>query len=166
MFQFSPQLCAYNVLSAYTQFEDHLGRMREVFSAWLEQAQPSAIAATGQRAVNRIVLPAASHDPEGFFHVSPRLPPSPRHRQFALQVLFETFEDGEVVLNLAHRGEGGDEKSGATYYLDIYARSTSAVPPLAQALTEWQVRAHSHVRNAFQNAVTERCKLLFRGEAP
>jgi uncharacterized protein (TIGR04255 family) len=166
MFQFSPQLCAYNVLSpAYTQFENHVGRAREVFSAWLEEAQPTAIAATGQRAINRIVLPVASNDPAEFFEVSPRLPLSPKHRQFAFQVLFETFEDGEVVLNLAHRGEGGDEQAGAVYYLDISARSTSTVPPIAERLAGWQTRAHRYVREAFQNALTERCKQLFRGAA-
>ena len=70
------------------------------------------------------------------------------------------FPDGEVVVNLAHRGEDGDD---VVYFLDIYARSGAGMMPDGHELVEWQRRAHPHLRAAFEDSLTDACKQLFRG---
>lgn len=43
LFQFSPELCAYNLPSAYRRFEDHAPRMMELFAAYLKESSSTAI---------------------------------------------------------------------------------------------------------------------------
>ncbi len=155
MFQFSPAMCAYNLLAKYTRFEAHAADLEEFVRAYLKEAQPTRIAWVGQRYINRISLPTSATDPAQYFHFYPSLPPPTSHRPFALQVAMEQFEGGEATLNLSYQGEDG---GGAQYFLDIYARSTAPIAPEAAAVREWQERAHQPVRKAFEAAVTDKAR--------
>ena len=159
LIQFSTSTCAYNVLSAYTAFADHLPRMQEVFAAYLEEVQPKGVLWCGQRYINKISLPN-DVEPSAFFALYPRLPHGVGHRPFALQFLAGTFDGGEVVMNLALRGS---DDGGTIYFLDIYARSVGELAPTIGALADWQQRAHAHVRVAFEGALTDQCRQLFLG---
>src|SRR5207244_2260216 len=137
MFQFGPDVCAYNVMSHYTHFEDHVPEMRRLFEAYLNEAQPNAISLVGQRYINKFLI-AKDDQPEKYFQSYPRLPPAPAPRLFALQVATETFEGGQVVVNLVHRGE---EASSAAYLLDIYGQGpTGSVERSVGSVIAWQER--------------------------
>ena len=151
LFQFSADLCAYNVLSAYTHFEDHVADLEAFYAAYLNECRPDAVRSVGQRYINKFSLPLGEPQPDAFFGLYPKLPPATSPRAFAVQVGVDRFDGGEVVLNLTYRGEELDRD---IYFLDIYARSTQVVEPTAQALRAWQERAHLPVRNALKLALT------------
>jgi uncharacterized protein (TIGR04255 family) len=153
MFQFAPDVCAYNVMmSHYTHFENHVPEMRRLFDAYLNEAHPNALTLVGQRYINKFLI-EKDDQPERYFQFYPRLPSAQAHRLFALQVATETFEGGQVVVNLVHRGEEG---GSAAYFLDIYAQGpTSSVEPSVGSVVAWQERAHQPVRRAFMMALTK-----------
>jgi len=153
MFQFGPDVGAYNVMSSrYTHFPDHVPEMERLLGAYLEQTQPPLLNMVGQRYINKLLVDK-DDVPEKYFQFYPRLPPATAHRLFALQVATETFEDGQVVVNLVHRGPEG---SSAAYLLDIYAQApTSTVQPDVGSVIAWQGLAHEFVRRAFMMALTQ-----------
>lgn len=159
LFQFSPLMCAYNVLSQrYRSFEDHAPDIEELYGAYIAEAQPAAVQFVGQRYINRVVLPAGTADPTTYFEVYPKLPTAILHRPFALQVVADRFEGGEVALNLAYQG---DDQGKAVFFLDVYARSTGPLPPVAHDLRMWHERAHPYVHRSFEAALTMNSRQLF-----
>lgn len=158
LFQFSPAMCAFNLLSRYTHFDRHAADIEKLFAEYLAEAQPTAVNFLGQRYINRVVLPEGTEDPATYFEVYPKLPSAAVHRPFALQLLAEKFEDGEVSMNLAYQGE---EKGKALFFLDVYARSTRPVQPLAPAIRMWHERAHPVVHRTFEAALTAKSRDLF-----
>ena len=72
----------------------------------------------------------------------------------------EKFDGGEAALNLTFQGQENDQ---AVYFLDIYARSTVPLNPVAGELRVWQERAHESVGRAFEAAVTAKARELFEG---
>lgn len=158
LFQFSPAMCAYNLLSRYRHFESHAPEIEKLYAEYLAEAQPTAVKFLGQRYINRVVLPEGTEDPAAYFEVYPKLPGTAVHRPFALQLLAEKFEDGEVFMNLAYQGE---ERSRALFFLDVYARSTKPVRPLAAEIRIWHERAHAVVHRAFEAALTAKSRDLF-----
>lgn len=155
LFQFSAATCAYNVLSSYTRFANHSPLMAELFGEYLGECAPTAIASVGQRYINKFLVPMDEPEAHKLFELYPCLPSAGGHRPFALQMVSETFDGGEVAVNLAFRGP---ELERAAYFLDIYARSTAAIEPTAAALVDWQARAHEPVRRAFNLALTSKGK--------
>lgn len=158
LFQFSPAMCAYNLLAKYTHFEHHTRDIEALVGQYLEEARPRGVAFLGQRYINRVVLPEGTPDPAAYFEVYPKLPTAAGHRPFALQLLAERFSDGEVVLNLAYQG---NEAGNALYFLDVYARSTGAIPPVAAEIRMWHERAHPVVHRTFEAALTAKSRGLF-----
>lgn len=161
MFQFDPTLCAFNILGAYTKFEEHLARLEQVVGAYFEETKPPSVEWIGQRYVNKVELPAVQINPADFFTFYPRLPRAAEHRPFAMQVAVESTDAGDVVLNLNFRGIEDDK---ALYFLDLYVRSKKEIAPSVKTVVAWQVEAHEAVRRAFKMALTEKAFLSFRGE--
>lgn len=149
MFQFDERMCAYNLMGDYTHFEDHAERLRELLETYLAEARPLAVDWLGQRYINRVELPATGVNPSDVFSIYPRLPQAAEHRPFAMQVVFDSSEDGDVVVGLNFQGLQGDK---ALYFLDFYIRSKVAFPPDAGAIVAWHARAHQPVRRAFSMA--------------
>jgi len=158
LFQFSPAMCAYNLLSRYTHFDEHAADIESLCADYLAEAQPTATNFLGQRYINRVVLPEGTEDPAAYFEVYPKLPSAAVHRPFALQLLAEKFADGEVMLNLAYQGE---ENGKALFFLDVYARSTKPLQPLAAEIRMWHERAHPVVHRTFEAALTAKSRDLF-----
>lgn len=158
LFQFSPVMCAYNLLSHYTRFEDHVEGMRQAFALWLDHVQPGAIAWAGQRYVNRVLVPE-SEEPRRYFEVYPELPAAV-HGPFALQVVADSFPGGQTVVGLSFQGV---HQGQAGYILDLYARSSEALETDAENLVAWQVKAHESVRKVFKLVLTSDARTLFGG---
>ena len=158
MFQFSPAMCAYNLLGHYRTFEQHARTLESLVRLFLEHRQPKEIAWAGQRYVNRIVVPAGAGDPATFFEIYPKVPAG-QHRQFAMQILSGEFEGGQVMLNLVFQGE---QEGMASYVLDIYARSSVVLKPEPAGILRWHEAAHVMVRRSFENALTAKTKALFQ----
>lgn len=165
LFQFSPVMCAYNILSArYARFEQHASSIETLHGVYIEEARPTAVNFLGQRYINKVALPVGTEDPTDYFEVYPKLPRAIVHRPFALQVIADRFDGGEVALNLAYQG---DEQGRAVFFLDVYARSTMPVRPVAREIRMWHERAHPHVRGSFEAALTDKSRQLFAPvEAP
>ncbi len=159
MFQFSPSMCAYNLLGHYRNFEQHAGTLESLVRLFLEQRRPEEIGWAGQRYVNRIRVPVEAGDPATFFEIYPKVP-SGQHRPFAMQILSGEFEGGQVMLNLVFQGAQGGM---ATYVLDIYARSSVGLRPDPAGIRSWHEAAHVQVRRSFEGALTEKTKALFQG---
>jgi uncharacterized protein (TIGR04255 family) len=157
--QFSSQMAALNVLpGAYTQYEEQEPQLSAFFAAYLAASQPTALAWLGQRYINKIVLPVGARNAGDYFQFYPRFPSSVHHRTFALQVVLDSFEGGEVVLNFTCTGQKEEQP---TYFLDISARSTVYVAPNVQNILRWQSTAHQAIRRAFSLALTDDCRRLF-----
>jgi uncharacterized protein (TIGR04255 family) len=160
MVQFDHEMCALNALRPYTHYVDYLPAMTELLTSYARMARPSRVRFAGQRYINRIVI-SAGEDPADFFTVYPRLArPSPEGGVFALQVQTGLVPSGKVVLNLAR--QGSDEEGCPVFLLDLYAR-TFDCPPLRceePELQKWQDVAHSEVEQAFELALTDRCRAL------
>lgn len=158
LFQFSSSMCAFNVLSQYKHFDLLTDNLEKLFDLFTKEAQPTATQFVGQRYINRVVLPSGQQDPSAYFEVYPRLPLSVAHRPFALQVVSERFDGGEVTVNLAYQGDDGGK---AVFFLDVYARSTTPVLPMAHEIRMWQERAHPFVRSSFEAVLTAKSRELF-----
>ncbi len=162
MFQFSPSMCAYNLLGHYRSFEQHAGTLESLVRLFLEHRRPEESGWAGQRYVNRIVVPVEAGDPATFFEIYPRVP-SGQHRPFAMQILSGEFEGGQVMLNLVFQGAQGGM---ATYVLDIYARSSVGLHLEPAGIGRWHEAAHVEVRRSFESALTAKTKALFQGGGP
>lgn len=158
--QFGAAMCAYNLLSHYTRFEDHIDRLEEVVATYLAEVRPTHIEWTGQRYLNRVVVPASEGGPQRYFEVYPRFPTAV-HGPFALQVVAGAFENGQTVLGLTFQGE---RDGAAAYTLDLYARSTLPVEPSPSALRQWHEKAHESVRQTFEAVLTPAAKAEFAKE--
>jgi uncharacterized protein (TIGR04255 family) len=154
--QFSRSMCAYNVLGNYSSFDTHVTRVGDFYRAFLALAQPSALDWASQHYINKIQIPE-NEEPGTFFAYYPNMPLAAR-RQFSLQAATEVFDKGEVVLNLSYRGT---EAGQAVFFLEILARSQPGVAPAAEALVEWQTKAHAAVSRSFEAALTDKCRQMF-----
>ncbi len=157
--RFGSQMAALNVLSAYSGYEAQAPHLRAFFDAYIEASRPTKLAWVGQRYVNKIVLPAGAPEASTYFQLYPRLPAATPHRTFALQVVSDSFDGGEVVMSLLFQGQSADRP---IYFLDIYARSTREIAPNTQEIVRWQSAAHEAVRRSFSMALTDACRELFQ----
>jgi uncharacterized protein (TIGR04255 family) len=157
LIQFSRSMCAFNVLGNYSSFDAHVRKVDEFYRAFLGEAQPTALSWASQHYINKIQIPE-SEQPGTFFSYYPNMPLA-AGRQFSLQAATEMFDKGEVVLNLSYRGTEGGQ---AIFFLEILARSQPDVAPTAEALIEWQSKAHAAVSRSFEAALTEKCRQRFQ----
>lgn len=157
--QCGSHMCAYNVLPPYGHFEHHLPMQTELVRAYLEEAKPQRMAWAGQRAINIIRLPVSGRAAE-YFEIYPKLPErlARDHRPLAVQVQTAEFENGTSVVNLGLRGIEGDQ---AVYVLDVYARSSGAMPADVDKLIQWQQTAHSALSDSFELSITDLSRHLF-----
>jgi len=160
MFQFGPNMCAYNVLKHYEQFETHAPAMEELFGMYLGVVRPPALLWAGQRYINKVAVPAAEGAPGEWFQFYPRLPAG-THGPFGLQVMADEFPGGRTVLSLAFQGV---HDGRAEYVLDIYSRSTEPPALDPKALRSWHEAAHNSVRAVFRAALTDRTRKMFEEE--
>ena len=157
MIQFEAGMCAYNVLGQYSTFEAYAADIKDFVAGYLAEARPTALRWTGQRYINKVVLPRDEANPSMYFTIYPSLPASTTHRPFALQVVMEQFQGGQVVLNLTYRSQ---EAEGEVYLLEIYARTVEKIEPEATRILDWQRAAHTAVRSVFETAITNRARQL------
>ena len=136
LIQFSRSMCAFNVLGSYSSFDVHIAAVQDY--------------------INKVLIPE-SEQPSTFFSYYPNMPLA-AGRQFSLQAATEVFDKGEVVLNLSYRGT---ENGQAIFFLEILARSQPGVAPTAEALIDWQSKAHVAVRTSFEAALTDKCRQMF-----
>lgn len=160
MVQFDETTCAYNILTAYTKFEDHIERLGAVMGLYVEEAKPSGIAWAGQRYINKVELPVSGADPASFFAFYPKIPTGSEHRPFAMQFVAEVFAEGEVVVSLNFQGIQNDK---AIYFLDLYVRSRTPLLAEAESVVAWQKHVHEAVRKAFKMALTPEAISSFGG---
>lgn len=158
MIQFEAGMCAYNILGQYSTFEAYVEDIKDFIAAYLAEARPTALQWTGQRYINKVVLPRDEANPATYFTIYPSLPASTTHRPFALQVVMEQFQGGQVVLNLTYRSQAVD---GAVYLLEIYARAIEKIEPETTQILNWQRAAHTAVQSVFEMAITNRARQLF-----
>ncbi|MFL5347547.1 MAG: TIGR04255 family protein [Hyalangium sp.] len=160
--QFSQEMAALNVLLAgYSSYASVVPQLENVVRAYLSASQPTRLAWIGQRYLNKIELPTAASEASTYFHYYPRVPAVGIHRPFALQVVSEVFDGGEVVLNLTFKGKHGERP---IYFLGIYARSNVEIEPRLETIMRWQTTAHEAIRRSFTAALTDSCRQLFDEE--
>jgi uncharacterized protein (TIGR04255 family) len=160
--QFGTQMCAHNVLAAaYLHFEDHLESIQNVFATFLDEARPQNLYWLGQRYINQITIPVSDLDVASYFQIYPQLPAGlvAGHRPIAVQLETSTWETGTAIVNLSFRSVNNES---ALYVLDIYARSKDQLPHDAQALINWQMRAHDAISESFELSITDKCRRLFK----
>lgn len=154
-----PGVLACNILPPYGHFAEHRPLLTRLLAAYVATAKPSALGWIGHRYINRI---RARGTPSELLAIYPKLPESlaANHPPFSIQVEAAKFPHGVVVasLGLAEHADGE-----ATYVLDIYARSS--VPLNSWGIEEmisWHDRAHLAVRDAFEMAITDAARTLFK----
>ena len=77
-----------------------------------------------------------------------------------MQLEVSTFsEGGNVVLTLTAQGE---EEGQPVYMLDVYARQQGVGQPTWGEIKRVQDEAHAAVQAAFEMAITDRARDLFR----
>lgn len=162
--QFAANMCAYNILgSGYGRFDNHTDLIARTLSFYTREAAPQNVW-LGQRYINAIKVLASEKDISSYFIIYPQLPSELQkgHPPFALQVKTADFEAGEVYINFSLNTLATD---AATYVLDIYARSTQMIPADAEALLEWQRKAHVEVNKSFELSISDKTRQeLFGGE--
>ncbi len=154
-----PGVFACNILPPYKHFADYRSVLKRLLQAYIEVARPSALQWIGHRYINRIKVTGA---PADLIAIYPRLPGSlaSNHPPLSLQLEASKFEAGTVVASLALEEHTGGE---ASYVLDLYARSS--IPLQNWGVDEmilWHDRAHLAVREAFEMAITETARTLFK----
>lgn len=161
MVQFAPNMCAMNVLNAYSHYVDYEPALHQLVQSYLDEVAPPATALIGQRYINKVLLPPGG-EPKDFFEIYPSMPESVGRRNppFSMQLEVSTFsEGGNVVLTLTAQGE---EEGQPVYMLDVYARQQGVGQPTWGEIKRVQDEAHVAVKAAFEMAITDRARNLFR----
>ena len=157
--QWGPGACAYNVYPPYGHYEDHVPTFERLFAEFLAEEQPYTIGGAEQRYVNELWLSRADR-PSELFTFYPPLGNAleMRHVPLRLEVETESVGDVAVTVTLSRAGEG----DGVLYVLEVAARATRGLPPDAQALVEWQNRAHQACDESFEAAITDETRRRLR----
>lgn len=160
--QFGPHMCAHNVLgSAYQHCPNHLPVVARTVRAYLDVVKPAKLAWIGQRYINAIEIPITDDDVASYFEIYPKLPRGlVGHRPIAIQLQTIEVKNGLVLVNLSLQDTDTDH---ATYVLDVYARSSGAVPLDADGILHWQEEAHKGVSDSFELSISDRSRIeLFK----
>ena len=160
--QYSADLCVFNALPAYTHFVDYLPAIEVLHRAYVEACRPKGTKFLGQRYINKIVLPSLDASPEEYFSFYPPKLPQTRHPGFSLTIVTKDLigdGSGSVTLRLLFQGE---EQEKPVYFLEIYARTVDHPPyPFTwDAALQWHKKAHEGIEEAFETALTSKCKSM------
>lgn len=159
MVQAGEDLCAFNALRPYTAFDDYVGDMERLVSAYAAAVGTERLMFLGQRYINQIAIP--DEDPSQYFNV---VPTRGRNRPFALQMEMATLErGGNAMMTLAYQGltEGKHQ-----YLLDLYARvgGTAGIAFKSAEMISWQRAAHLAIEKAFEEPLTDKCRRMLGRE--
>ena len=148
----------------YPGWEDYREIIHQVFAAYLAVAEPDSIQRIGLRYINDIPL-QAPFEPEDYFEYYPRVGPKlpVDYGPFRMSVDFPFYaeNDNARVQLIALPGETNDS---VVVRLDL---DYSVVVPGSVDLSGtgiWLNGAHSIISNLFEGCLTDKARVLFRGE--
>jgi uncharacterized protein (TIGR04255 family) len=158
MFQFGRDLCAFNALKPYTSYANYVPEMQPLVEEYANRTRPTGVFFLGQRYLNLILLPDTAADPAEYFDVYPRL--TRRHRPFAMHLQVGEVVQGTTVLSLIFQGL--DAGTRPIYLLDLYVRTheNPDIPFQWPEMRAWQDNAHQAIIEAFEGAITDKCRNL------
>lgn len=166
MVQLSDRLLVFNRLRPYDRFEEWQGDFADMLAIYRELAKPSAFTRIGVRYLNKIVVPEEQFKLSKYFRIYPEVPDEigspfsgfllrvqihpPMHASHALVTTFGSSEteDGKPALLL-------------DFYDIIEGGETGDLEVIERLVAE----AHANIAVAFEHAVTDDARAIFREEA-
>ena len=161
-FKSGPHLLAVNRLEPYSSWDEFLPAIKNAFDAYLEIAEPKALARLGLRYINRITIPKGLVLMEDYFDCYPylgqRLPQT--HGPFIIGVQFP-FEGGKDTLRLQLQSLASPSPDAYGILLDLDYFTAGQGRPEFQDMSEWLNRAHDKVEEVFEACLKDTTKKLF-----
>ncbi len=158
--QFGGGVCAFNVLSPYGHYEDHLPSLRRIIQTYLEVGNIEVGFHCAHRYLN--VFPLQPFEkPNDLFCFYPPLPANLVDDHVAVSVRIEAvkFRNGACTVRL-WRHELHDEV--VVYRMESASRSDIPVEADVDAILEWHQIAHDAVNRAFDMSITPVCRKRLR----
>ena len=160
--QVGPQLLAVNRLEPYSSWDEFLPAIKKAFAAYLEIADPKALARLGLRYINKIVIPEGTIQMENYFdfyaYLGQELPQT--HGAFRVGVQFP-FEDGRDTLRVEMQNIPSPSPSIHSMLLDLDYFTLVERDLESQRVFDWLNRAHGRVEEVFEGCLKEPSRQLF-----
>lgn len=158
--QFGGGLCAFNVLTPYGHYEDHVPLLRRVFQTYLEAAALDAGVRCAHRYLNVFGLKPFER-PDELFSFYPPLPQAliQKHVAVSLRIEAVSFRGGVCTVRLWRHAV---DELEVCYRMEVEAQSTASVKPSTEAILQWHQIAHDAVNQAFDMSITPACRKRLR----
>lgn len=164
LIQLAPDRLSVHVLRPYSKWEAFKPMISKALKIYKEIANPKGFNRIGLKYVNKISFDEVSIKLEDYFNFFPSLPKNlPQDQQgFFVKVEMPYNDHNRLLLTLASIIPGGAEKLAILLDLDFVMAVPEAV--LLTEADDWIETAHIRVEGAFEECITDKCRVLFGEE--
>ncbi|MCC7439852.1 MAG: TIGR04255 family protein [Armatimonadetes bacterium] len=151
-----------NQLRPYQSWEQFRSLIEVGLNAYQEVANPEKFVRIGLRYINRIDIPGKNVRTNEYLNAYPVVPePSGKKSQSWLQRTELPYNDENAVFILHVGTINHPDHDGDSFMIDLDFATQHSPPPINKAF-DWLNRAHNHLEDMFEAAITDKTRELIK----